>query len=145
MVASICHFNQSCQPGTDSNPVHPHLDPSRNAVPAFPSPPPLPTDCSRLIAMSEAASHQTIVELEEISFSLSLALCKANQWHLTKARTGFSNSDVLVLFIFALFKSFDGCLSLRRCIGGTRKAKMTQVHGLNHFINKARVNHVEVS
>lgn len=69
MVASVRHSNQSCQSGTDSNPLNPHLDPRWNAVP---SPRPLPGACGPLIAMSEAASHQTLAEPEEISFSLSL-------------------------------------------------------------------------
>lgn len=66
MVASVRHPNQSCQLGTDSDPVHPHLGPSRDAVPALHSPPPLPTDCGRLIVMSEAELDQTQVELEGI-------------------------------------------------------------------------------
>lgn len=56
MVPSGCHSNQSCLPGTSSNSGRPHLDPRR---PPPPHPPPLPTDCSRLIVMSEAILHQT--------------------------------------------------------------------------------------
>lgn len=42
------------------------------------------------------------VELAEVSFSLSLALCKANQWHLTEAGTGIFHLTLEKLALFLL-------------------------------------------
>lgn len=70
------------------SPLHPHLH--------------SPLTAADWLSCQRPYYTKTPVELAEVSFSPSLALCKANQWHLTKAGTGIFHLTLEKLALFLL-------------------------------------------